>query len=82
MSPKDERRISRLRNRTGRSRPAKVLARLTRTAAFAPKRRGLITDSDFVRLSVVPGHSVVRVSVREFGNQHRDALHALFWSPR
>ncbi len=82
LSPEDEKRIARLRNRKGRANPAKVPARLTRTSAFAPKRRGLITDSDFVRLYVVPGHSVVRVSGRELGSQHRDALYALFRLPR
>ena len=82
LSPEDEKRIDRLRNRKGRLHPSKVPARLTRTSAFAPKRRNLITDSDFVRLYVVPGHSVVRVSGRELGSQHRDALYALFRLPR
>ncbi|MEQ1696152.1 MAG: hypothetical protein ABL901_09980 [Hyphomicrobiaceae bacterium] len=66
------------KNRRGRRNPASVPARLCRTAAFAPKRRGLITDSTFSRLYVVPGHSVVEVSGRELGSQHRDAIYAVF----
>ncbi|MBO0906289.1 hypothetical protein [Jiella sonneratiae] len=81
LSPSDQRRIDRLRNRKGRRKPAKVPARLARTSAFAPKRRGLITDSGFQRLYVVPGHSVVRVHGRELGSQHRDALYAIFRLP-
>lgn len=81
LSPKDKLRIERLRNRKGRRKPAKVPARLTRTSAFAPKRRGLITDSGFKRLYIVPNHSVVQVSGRELGSQHRDALYALFRLP-
>ncbi len=81
MSSADARRIERLRNRKGRRRPAKVPARLARTSAFAPKRRGLITDSGFKRVYVVPGHSVVQVAGRELGSQHRDALYALFRLP-
>lgn len=65
-------------NRRGRRWPTTIPARLARTAAFAPKRRGLITDSGFVRLYVVPGHSAVRVSGRELGSQHRDAIYAVF----
>lgn len=56
-------------------------ARLARTSAFAAKRRGLITDSAFERLYRVPGHSLVRVSGRELGTQHRDALYAVFRLP-
>ena len=81
LSPADRKRIDRLRNRKGRRKPAKVPARLTRTSAFAPKRRGLITDSGFKRVYVVPGHSVIQVSGRELGSQHRDALYALFRLP-
>lgn len=81
LSPSDKKRIDRLRNRKGRSKPAKVPARLTRTSAFAPKRRGLITDSRFKRLYVVPGHSIIQVSGRELGSQHRDALYAIFRLP-
>lgn len=77
LSPEAKKRIERLQNRKGRKNPAKVPARLTRTSAFAPKRRGLITDSAFRRLYVVPGHSVVQVTGRELGSQHRDALYAL-----
>ena len=81
LSAADARRIDRLRNRKGRRKPAKVPARLTRTSAFAPKRRGLITDAGFKRLYVVPGHSVIQVMGRELGSQHRDALYALFRLP-
>ena len=81
LSQADARRIDRLRNRKGRRKPAKVPARLTRTGAFAPKRRGLITDAGFKRLYVVPRHSVIQVTGRELGSQHRDALYALFRLP-
>ena len=81
LSPVEAKRIERLRNRKGRRKPAKVPARLTRTSAFAPKRRGLITDASFKRLYVVPGHSVIQVMGRELGSQHRDALYALFRLP-
>jgi hypothetical protein len=77
----EKKRLERVGNRRGRNRPAKVPARLVRTSAFAPKRRGLITDSSFERLYVVRGHSVVRVSGRELGSQHRDALYAVFRLP-
>lgn len=78
MKPAEVRRLKRISERRGRKRPAKVPARLTRTAAFAPKRHGLITDSDFRRLYVVPGHSVIQVAGRELGSQHRDAMYAVF----
>jgi hypothetical protein len=81
LSPKAQKRIERLKNRKGRKKPAKVPARLTRTSAFAPKRRGLITDSAFRRLYVVPGHSIVHVVGRELGSQHRDALYAVLRLP-
>lgn len=74
----EKKRLARVGSRRGRNRPSKVPARLVRTSAFAPKRRGLITDSAFERLYVVRGHSVVRVAGREFGSQHRDALYAVF----
>lgn len=78
LSDAEKKRLDRVGRRRGRNRPAKVPARLVRTSAFAPKRRGLITDSSFERLYVVRGHSVVRVSGRELGSQHRDALYAVF----
>jgi hypothetical protein len=78
LSPAEQKRLARVGSRRGRNRPAKVPARLVRTSAFAPKRRGLITDSTFERLYVVKGQSVVRVSGRELGSQHRDALYAVF----
>ncbi|WP_072387046.1 hypothetical protein [Hyphomicrobium sp. CS1BSMeth3] len=71
-------RLKRIGQRRGRRNPAKVPARLARTSAFAPKRRGLITDTNYDRLYVVPGHSIVRVAGRELGSQHRDALYAVF----
>ena len=78
LSEAEKKRLERVASRRGRNRPAKVPARLARTSAFAPKRRGLITDSSFERLYVVRGQSVVRVSGRELGSQHRDALYAVF----
>ncbi|WP_296202091.1 hypothetical protein [uncultured Hyphomicrobium sp.] len=78
LSTADSKRLKRISARRGRRNPSKVPARLTRTAAFAPKRQGLITDSRFKRLYVVPGHSVIQVSGRELGSQHRDALYAVF----
>jgi hypothetical protein len=71
-------RLKRIGQRRGRRNPAKVPARLARTSAFAPKRRGLITDANYDRLYVVPGHSIVRVAGRELGSQHRDDLYAVF----
>ena len=56
--------------------------RLARTSAFTPRRQGLITDSNFVRVYEVPGYSVVEVKGRELGSQHRDAIYALFRLPR
>ncbi|MGD9726421.1 MAG: hypothetical protein AB7E70_03275 [Hyphomicrobiaceae bacterium] len=81
LSDADLKRLDRVGRRRGRNRPAKVPARLARTSAFAAKRRGLITDSKFERMYYVPGHSVVRVSGRELGTQHRDALYAVFRLP-
>lgn len=68
-------------NAKGRKRPSKIPARLARTSAFAPRRTHLNTDSNFERLYVVPGHSVIRVTGRELGSQHRDAIYALFRLP-
>lgn len=53
--------------------------RLARTSAFAPRKKDLVTDSNFVRIYEVPGYSVVEVKGRELGSQHRDAIYALFW---
>lgn len=78
LTDADKKRLERVGKRRGRKRPSKVPARLVRTSAFAPKRRGLITDSGFERLYIVPGQSMVRVSGRELGSQHRDALYAVF----
>jgi hypothetical protein len=65
-------------NRRGRKAPAVMPSRLARTSAFAPRKKGLITDSAFQRLYVVRPHTVVEVRGRELGSQHRDALYALF----
>lgn len=65
-------------NRRGRKAPAIMPARLARTSAFAPRHKGLITDSAFQRLYIVRPHTVVEVRGRELGSQHRDALYALF----
>lgn len=69
-------------NRRGRKKPAVMPDRLARTSAFTPRRQGLITDSNFVRIYEVPGYSVVEVKGRELGSQHRDAIYALFRLPR
>ena len=65
-------------NRRGRKNPSKVPAKLTRTSAFLPQSTNLITDSDFEKVYIVPGHSILRISGRELGVQHRDALYTLF----
>lgn len=78
LTKEDADRLRRLQNRRGRCKPSSVPARLTRTSAFAPKRRGLITDSSFTRVYIVPKHSAIRVKGRELGAQHRDALYAVF----
>ncbi|MCR0984971.1 hypothetical protein [Roseomonas populi] len=65
-------------NRRGRRAPAVLPAKLTRTSAFAPRRKGLVTDSNFVRVYAVRPHSVIEVRGRELGSQHRDAIVALF----
>jgi len=75
---KKERQARTRDNKRGRKWPAEVPARLTRTSAFAPRRRGLSRDTDFYRIYTVPGHSVLEVKGRELGTQHRDALYALF----
>lgn len=81
LSERERQRLERFKNKRGRKRPSKIPARLARTSAFAPKRARLITDSNFERLYVVPGHSVIKVSGRELGTQHRDAIYALFRLP-
>jgi hypothetical protein len=65
-------------NRRGRQNPAVLPGRLARTSAFAPRRQKLSTDADFQRTYVVKPHTVVQVSGRELGSQHRDALYAIF----
>ena len=65
-------------NRRGRKAPVVMPSRLARTSAFAPRRKGLITDSTFQRLYIVRPHTIVEVRGRELGSQHRDALYALF----
>ncbi|TXN15070.1 hypothetical protein FV219_02900 [Methylobacterium sp. WL122] len=86
LSPEEEQRLARkertLRNRRGRRNPASMPTHLARTSAFAPRKKDLITDSNFVRIYEVPGYSVVEVKGRELGSQHRDAIYALFRLPR
>ncbi len=65
-------------NRRGRKAPVVMPSRLARTSAFAPRCKGLITDSAFQRLYIVRPHTIVEVRGRELGSQHRDALYALF----
>lgn len=65
-------------NRRGRKHPAVMPSRLARTSAFAPRRQKLSTDADFERVYVVKPHTIVQVSGRELGSQHRDALYAIF----
>ena len=65
-------------NRRGRSSPAVMPSKLARTAAFAPRKKNLVTDSNFKRVYEFRPHTVVEVSGRELGTQHRDALYALF----
>lgn len=82
LSEVEKRRLERFErskaNRRGRKAPAVMPSRLARTSAFAPRRKGLITDSTFQRLYIVRPHTVVEVRGRELGSQHRDALYALF----
>jgi hypothetical protein len=86
LTPEERKRYERLqrtrRNFRGRVNPATMPDRLTRTSAFAPRRGGLVTDSNFTRVYEVPGYSVVEVRGRELGSQHRDALVAAFRLPR
>ena len=82
LSPAERKRLEKFKNRRGRKNPARIPARLARTSAFAPKRTRLITDSNFERLYVVPGHSVIKVSGRELGTQHRDTIYAVFRLPK
>ncbi|MFG1225669.1 hypothetical protein [Xanthobacter wiegelii] len=82
LSVEEQKRLERLertrKNRRGRRNPAVIPDRLARTAAFAPRRNKLITDSTFHRIYEVPGYSVIEVKGRELGSQHRDALIAVF----
>lgn len=70
-----------LKNRRGRTRPARVPSKLTRTSAFVPRRQGLITDRKFSRTYEVPGGSVCTVTGGELGTQHRDVVVAIFRHP-
>lgn len=82
LSEAEQKRLERFErskaNRRGRKVPSVMPSRLARTSAFAPRKKGLITDSAFQRLYVVRPHTVVEVRGRELGSQHRDALYALF----
>lgn len=73
-----ERKQRTIKNKRGRTNPSRLPDRLARTSAFAPRRQGLITDSNFSQTYVVPGYSVIEVKGRELGSQHRDAIYALF----
>lgn len=73
-----ERQKRTIQNRRGRKNPSAMPDKLARTSAFAPRRKNLITDSNFSRVYEVPGYSVVEVKGRELGSQHRDAIYALF----
>lgn len=66
------------KHKRGRKNPAVMPSKLTRTSAFAPRRRGLVTDSNFRKLYIIPGYSVIEVSGREMGAQHRDLATAIF----
>ncbi len=81
LTEAERKRLEKFKNTRGRKQPAKIPARLARTSAFAPRRTSLDTDSKFERLYVVPGHSVIRVSGRELGTQHRDTIYAVFRLP-
>ncbi len=82
LSEAEQKRLERFErskaNRRGRKVPSVMPSRLARTSAFAPRKKGLVTDSAFQRLYVVRPHTVVEVRGRELGTQHRDALYALF----
>lgn len=86
FTPEEEQRLARkertLKNRRGRRNPSTMPQHLARTSAFVPRKKDLITDSNFVRVYEVPGYSVVEVKGRELGSQHRDAIYALFRLPR
>ena len=71
-----------IRNRRNRRNPSVMPDRLARTSAFSPRKKNLDTNSDFTRTYVIEGVSVVEVSGRELGSQHRDALYALWRLPR
>jgi len=73
-----ERKVKAQNNKRGRKQPSQIPHKLTRTSAFAPKSRGLITDSRFDRFYIVDKHSVLRIMGREMGSKHRDLLYALF----
>jgi hypothetical protein len=73
-----ERMVRTRRNARGRRQPAVLPSKLARTSAFVPRRHGLSSDADFVRVYVVRPHAVVEVRGRELGTRHRDALVALF----
>ncbi len=82
LSKQEQARLERFqrmhKNRRGRKNPAVMPSKLARTAAFAPRKKGLITDSSFSRVYAVKPHAIVEVRGRELGSQHRDALYALF----
>ncbi|MBV9783719.1 MAG: hypothetical protein JO264_07850 [Acidisphaera sp.] len=82
LSDAEKARLERLartrRNIRGRRQPAVLPSKLARTSAFAPRRHGLSSDADFLRVYVVRPHAVVEVRGRELGTRHRDALIALF----
>lgn len=84
LSEAEEKRLRRFRrsaeNRRGRENPAIVPAKLARTSAFVPRRRGLSSDNKFESVYIVRPHTVVHVHGRELGSQHRDAIYAIFRS--
>ncbi|WP_156963970.1 hypothetical protein [Muricoccus aerilatus] len=85
ITPVERKRLERLlrsqNNRRGRKQPVVIPAELTRTSAFAPRQFGLIEDANFRRVYVVTARSVIEVTGRELGSQHRDALYAIFRLP-
>jgi hypothetical protein len=76
-----ERLVRSQNNRRGRKHPVVIPAELTRTSAFAPRQFGLVEDANFRRVYVVTARSVIEVTGRELGSQHRDALYAIFRLP-
>jgi len=46
-----------------------------------PQSTNLNTDSDFEKVYIVPGYSILKIKGRELGYQHRDALYTLFRVP-